>query len=365
MPTIPCDKKINCCCDGSPLIGLDAAAIDVPNFLGIGYASILPNLGLPGPLTACFSTAIASDQQTADLLAERNATLCSLNELPLTCPSSGSPSSGGGGGGGGGQAAFFNQPQSCTVTCPDGLPFTFTVPAGVFVSTTQLDANAQAFSFACNEAAIRAICLSALTPNTAQEGVPYSGTITATGGSLAGPGQNNNWSIVSGSLPSGLTFHGGSIPSASVSITGTPTVAGTFNFAVECTTPTGDSMTKSYTLTVAACVIGYTITLNQGGWALIGSTPPFDTSYFSNTASVNPVQDFKAVFNSPTLKTWNWNFTSPDNTFIVKINGVAVGPATFNGSGSFTTNGCSGTTFEIVRSSVGFGRVELDWQTPT
>jgi hypothetical protein len=60
-------------------------------------------------------------------------------------------------------------------------------------------------------------------------GVPYSATLTATGGIPP-----YTWTVISGSLPPGL-----SLSSAGV-ISGTPTTAGTYNFTVQVIDPLGN-----------------------------------------------------------------------------------------------------------------------------
>lgn len=44
---------------------------------------------------------------------------------------------------------FRNTAQSCTMACPDGTSRTYTVAAGLFTALTQVDANANAYLFAC------------------------------------------------------------------------------------------------------------------------------------------------------------------------------------------------------------------------
>lgn len=148
---------------------------------------------------------------------------------------------------------YYNRPSICVVNCPlDGLPFSYTVPAGIVIGFSQAKADKAAESLACSLAKIHRICLSSL-PKFCCAGVAYSKTITATGVFLAKPGQFNFWQV-SGNLPTGLTFNGGSTQSATVSITGTPTTPGSYSFTVTVTDPSGDIMTKTYTI----CVIGIT-----------------------------------------------------------------------------------------------------------
>jgi Putative Ig domain len=377
MPLIPCPTRVNCPCDVSPLLGLNSAAPDVPNSLGVRYGFLLPNLGNTSwQQLKCVGTATAADQATADLLAQRNAILCILQQ--------GTGNNGGTSPSGGGAPAnvFFNAPQSCTVNCPDGLPFTFTVGAGLFIGTSQIGANSQAFNYACQQAQARAVCLSALSPGSATQSSPYTGTIVATGGLLAGPGQTNNWQLVSGSLPPGLTFNGGQLASNSVTITGTPTTPGTYSFVVECTDPSGDTMTKPYSLTVAACTPGpegYQVLINQGGWTLFTPPAPYDTGFGAPPLIAGTAYHFQANFHSPTLKTWNWvvrivAHASPGAS--VTVNGVSQNIASqgsnlWQATGSFNTQDCTPTgqvVLDINGVSDGTGtsnfQVVVEWQTP-
>jgi hypothetical protein len=77
----------------------------------------------------------------------------------------------------------------------------------------------------------------------------YSATLAATGGT-----QPYTWTILSGSLPPGL-----SLSSAGV-ISGTPTAAGTFNFTVQVTDSASNSATKNLSIVVA-------VFLGGGYWA--------------------------------------------------------------------------------------------------
>lgn len=147
-----------------------------------------------------------------------------------------------------------NTDQSCTSNCPDGNPFTFTVPSGRFFAGTQQKANDAAFKYACDQAKSQKICLSDI-PDGACLGDAYSQIITATGGSLAEPPLFNYWTA-DGNIPPGLTFNGGFIQGNAASITGTPTTVGSYDFTITLTAPNGDTMTKPYNI----CVIEQTVT---------------------------------------------------------------------------------------------------------
>ena len=80
-------------------------------------------------------------------------------------------------------------------------------------------------------------------------GAPYSQTVSATGGLSP-----YTFSVVSGSIPTGLTFVGGLV-------SGTPTATGTFNFTVQGIDHNGTNATQAYSVTIA--VPAQTITFPQ------------------------------------------------------------------------------------------------------
>ncbi|UKJ09251.1 putative Ig domain-containing protein [Solitalea lacus] len=82
-----------------------------------------------------------------------------------------------------------------------------------------------------------------------------STTITATGGTAP-----YTYAITAGALPTGLAL------STSGTLSGTPTVGGTFNFTITATDASGSTGSKTYTLTVNARVgISYTQTITASG----------------------------------------------------------------------------------------------------
>ena len=72
-----------------------------------------------------------------------------------------------------------------------------------------------------------ALALGSLSISTAQVGVSYSATIQASGGIAP-----YTYAIAAGALPGGLDFNPKTATSGPMTISGTPTAAGTFNFTV-------------------------------------------------------------------------------------------------------------------------------------
>lgn len=143
--------------------------------------------------------------------------------------------------------SFQNTAQTATVTCPDGTTFSSTVPAGTFTSSTQAGANASASAQAQVQANALQLCLSAVGGAIGwNQSVNFN--FTATGANAA----TNTWSVVSGSVPTGMSFNGGVIAfSMPATLTGTPTVAGSYTFKVKCAASNGNTVQKNYTLCVA------------------------------------------------------------------------------------------------------------------
>ncbi|MBX3475101.1 MAG: putative Ig domain-containing protein [Planctomycetes bacterium] len=90
--------------------------------------------------------------------------------------------------------------------------------------------------------------LTASVPDAALA-APYSAIITATGGI----GSNFSWSVISGSLPPGLSLAGGT-PSATLS--GTPTAAGNFAFTLRVMDPSLNTDQRAFSMSVSDHTIG-------------------------------------------------------------------------------------------------------------
>jgi hypothetical protein len=81
-------------------------------------------------------------------------------------------------------------------------------------------------------------------PDAGQDGVPYSATLTASGGQVP-----YAWSLSAGSLPAGITLD----PASGV-LSGTPTGAGTYDFTVLVTDANGLTATQAVSLVIAPSV---------------------------------------------------------------------------------------------------------------
>jgi large repetitive protein len=87
-----------------------------------------------------------------------------------------------------------------------------------------------------------AIAIQTTTLAGATHNVAYSKTITVTGGTTP-----DSWTVISGSLPTGLTLSG----TGNGTISGTPTTTGTKNFTVQVTDANGVTDTQALSITVS------------------------------------------------------------------------------------------------------------------
>lgn len=254
MANILCPTKIDCACDDNPFANLSAEAPDKRLFFSTAFVQLLPPLGTAWGQTFCSSVCESStSQQAADLCATLQAEECVVSTWTsggTAAPPAPPPSEPQGNM----QSPFFlNSPQDGTVFCPDGLPFTFTVPAGLFGDTSQGGADAKAQSLAVQLAGSHVICLGNITTQTCS-GAPYNSTIVATGAFLATPPQGDFWDLVAGALPPGLTMPTGFITGGQNTISGTPTTPGSYTFTVSIIDPSGDFQQKPYTISVAGII---------------------------------------------------------------------------------------------------------------
>jgi len=139
---------------------------------------------------------------------------------------------------------YFNDPQSCTVLCPDGTPFTYTVETGLVLAFEREEANRVAKLRACELAHQELTCLalSDMAPCLCV-GSFYNSPIIATG--IQPSDHKLTWSA-SGIIPPGLTLQSGTIPGNSTFLRGTPVLPGLFTFTITATASNGASFSKTY-----------------------------------------------------------------------------------------------------------------------
>ena len=127
----------------------------------------------------------------------------------------------------------------------------------------------------------------------------YSQQLAATGGNAP-----YAWSIVSGSLPAGMTL------STAGLLSGTPTAAGTFNFTVQLTDATGTVITKTFALTIAAANV-----LDHFQWDYVGTGlnagTPFAVQITARDSTGALVPSFNGTVSLSGLSTAGAAGTSP------------------------------------------------------
>lgn len=229
-----CDKGIFCPGSDFPIANFSAESPDNILFQSTVFEYIPPRLNGTFTAVGCVGTCESSiSQADADECAERQAYLC-VNTKQGTPNTPGPPDTP--------PVVYYNTPQTCTLTCPDGLPFTYTVAAGTFVGNSQTLVNQRAFQAACGFAAAQKICFSNI-PGCICIGTKFSATIKAT----VANGEALSWALVSGILPPGLNL---STNSQGAVISGIPTISGTYTFQLEAATILGASMVKTFTINV-------------------------------------------------------------------------------------------------------------------
>ncbi len=183
-----------------------------------------------------------------------------------------------------------------TVTVPafvstGAFPVTVRATAGTAtISATYNAVTRTAVLTVTNQSLLRIITESPL-PN-ARVGQNYAGFIEA----CCGQGTPIRWSLVSGSVPSGLRFAGNDLQlSRTTAVTGVPTRVQTSTFTVRARDQAGNSATKTFTLTVdpaAPLVITNGTDQLRDGQAGVsyeaslfpgGGVPPYSWSFVSGT----------------------------------------------------------------------------------
>ena len=238
---------------------------------------------------------------------------------------------------------------------------TFTFTAKVTDSTVPTAQTAtKSFSLTVAAAVTPVQIITSSVPS-GQVGTAYPTTLAASGGTTP-----YSWSISAGALPGGLT-----LATASGTISGTPTTAGTFSFTVkvtDSTAPTAQTATKSFSITVAAAVTPVQITTNsipsgQVGTAYTtilaasGGTTPYSWSISSGTlpAGLTMAAASGTISGTPT--------TAGTFSFAVKVTD-STAPTRQTATKSFSiTVAAAVSPIQITTSSIPAGQVGAAFST--
>jgi len=210
-----------------------------------------------------------------------------------------------------------------------------------------------------------------VTPLNATGGTSMSLTAQVTGA----PGNPGSWSISAGSLPPGITK---TSSGSTCTMSGIPTTAGTFNFTLkawENSGNSGGSITKAFSISVAAVIPVITTnpassTINSGGTATLsavasGTSPTFQWYIGTAGSTTSPISGAtSASYTTPALSatTTYWvratNSAGSDNSTAATVT-VRIPPAFTNHPASATIN--SGTTKTLTVAASGSPAPTFQW----
>lgn len=235
---------------GNPFVNYSSERPDVDIFIGVWYPPPgLPPLGTTWLATSCAGICTSTvSQADADACAQRASLVCTGTDWPVTIPNPGVdgpvppgfppppptitvP-----------RGFFANTLQVCPATCPDGNGFLYAIPANTYFGFTQAEADALARNKACVLANDAVICISELSP----VGGCVNTLMTLTS-SINSAGSGFSAALVQGALPPGMTL---SLSGHIITLSGAPTVAGTYIFVVHVEDNSGNFMNKELSVTV-------------------------------------------------------------------------------------------------------------------
>jgi hypothetical protein len=186
------------------------------------------------------------------------------------------------------------------------------------------------------------LALPAATLADGTVGVSYLATITATGG--AG---TMTYSIISGSLPGGLSF------STSGAIAGTPTAAGRFTFSVKATDGDGNIAAQSYSLTVIAPTASVILTAGTNPIFLknaVKFTVVVTSTAKTPTGTVTFYAGSTALCSASPLNSSTGQATCTTSALVVGANDIT---AQYNGDSNFQQESSEPLTEEVMNFSIG------------
>jgi hypothetical protein len=227
-----------------------------------------------------------------------------------------------------------------TTTSDSGAPFTVTVSnsAGSATSSTAV--------LTVNAPATLQITTSQL-PGGFVAG-SYSATLAATGGSTP-----YSWSLLSGTLPSGLTLNAGG------SISGTPSLAGSFPFTVQVKDAAALSASANFSINVVTPSPTVVISSPANGATVSGSISVSGTA--SDSVSISSVQvalDGGSYSNASGTNSWSFNLNTASlpngsHTLMAKVGDAAGISATSTPVSITVNNGATAADCTLFASPSG------------
>lgn len=286
----------------NPLVNLSSEAPDKDNFIGRRWG-ILPDgdywppLGRNWYAIGCVGFCVSDESQAeADLCAANQALICTATnwppvivvdpnvDPPVVVPQP--------------TITYSNDEQTGYFTCPDGSQTRYEVAAGSFSALSKAAADAMAYAYAVEQAALSYICFTDLTANRCCAGSSFSATVTV----------NTPLSVtlsIVGSLPPGLIA---TVDGKTMTISGTPVAAGQYNFRVNARESAQNSAEKFVTINVndisndsnlpaATAGVAYSTTLVMGGpdtgsevtWAISGGALPTGLTLGATTGTISGI----------------------------------------------------------------------------
>lgn len=238
---IPCPNRVKCPGSDNPFANLTMEAADSEIFIGSNFGiNLQPPVGWNWRNRRGFAFCGSNiSQSDADGCARHNAVIDQVD----------TPAGGDGGDwtmpDGTPAKIYDSTTQVCAAFCPDGLPFAYQVAAGAFNNIVQADADAAAQSYACTLAAVNKMCFGDFT-KSACIGQGYDSVMDISG---RGP---FIVTVVGGQLPPGLALSQVSTPTSAnaIELQGTPVISGAYSFSLRAVNPAGNSMLKTFTVTV-------------------------------------------------------------------------------------------------------------------
>ena len=176
-------------------------------------------------------------------------------------------------------------------------------------------------------------------------GTAYSQNITAVGACVNNPfvGAVVNWTVLSGSLPPGLSI---SRTGSSATISGTPSLTGSFNFTVQASDSCGRVTSQAFSTTITSTTDP---TPSQNLLTVTPANIEFSIAFSSTGASQQVsvqsgtfVTPFTVATTTPWVRVSKSAGTTPDS-FVVEAFGTgSFAPGTYNGTITITSGATNG-----------------------